>query len=91
MAKDDGIELDLVSSLNPKLLKQNPSFFSELPTFEPTLTGEAGQRSIAYAGVGEVGPDPDRAARARGGAAAAWRARCAASRTGCARRPGWTR
>ena len=56
VAKDDGIEVDLVSSLNPKLLKENPSFFSELPTFEPTLTSEAGERSIAYAGVGEVGP-----------------------------------
>ncbi len=91
VAKDDGIEVDLVSSLNPKLLKQNPSFFSELPTFEPTLTSEAGRRSIAYAGVGEVGPTLtellERAAEAR----AAWRARCRASRTGCARRPGWTR
>jgi Protein of unknown function (DUF3352) len=56
VAKEDGIELELVSSLNPQLLKQNPSFFSGLPTFEPTLTAEAGQRSIAYAGVGEVGP-----------------------------------
>ena len=56
VAKEDGIEVELVSSLNPKLVKKNPSFFSELPTFEPTLTSEAGQRSIAYAGVGEVGP-----------------------------------
>ena len=56
VAKDGGIEVDLVSSLNPKLLKQHPSFFSGLPSFEPSLTSEAGARSIAYAGVGEVGP-----------------------------------
>ncbi len=71
VAKDDGIELHLVSSLNPNLLKQNPSFFSELPTFEPTLTSEAGGRSIAYAGVGEVGPTlTELLERAAGGGAA---------------------
>ena len=56
VAKEEGIELDLVSSLNPKLVEKNPSFFSELPQFEPSLTSEAGSRSIAYVGVGEVGP-----------------------------------
>jgi hypothetical protein len=56
VAKDDGIELVLVSALNEELLPKNPSFFSDLPEFEPTLTTEAGRRSIAYVGAGEVGP-----------------------------------
>ena len=68
VAEDEGLAVELVSALNPKLLKQNPSFFSELPTFEPTLTSEAGERSIAYAGVGEVGPTlADLLQRAAGG------------------------
>lgn len=56
VAEDDGIKVELVSALNPKLLAKNPSFFSELPEFEPELTGEAGERTIAYVGAGEVGP-----------------------------------
>jgi hypothetical protein len=56
VAEDDGIEIVLVSALNEELLAKNPSFFSELPDFEPKLTDEAGPRSIAYVGVGEVGP-----------------------------------
>lgn len=56
VAREGGIEVDLISSLNPKLLKKNPSFFGELPTFEPTLADEAGSRSIAYVGLGDVGP-----------------------------------
>jgi hypothetical protein len=56
VAKDEGLELDLVSHLDPKLAERSPSFFSDLPAFEPTLAEEAGERAIGYAGVGEVGP-----------------------------------
>lgn len=56
VAREDGVEIDLVSRLDPELEKANPSFFSGLPRFEPALTGEAGERAIGYLGAGEVGP-----------------------------------
>ncbi len=55
-AKDEGVEVNLVSSLDPGLLEQSPTFFANLPQFEPGLTGEAGERALGYIGVGEVGP-----------------------------------
>jgi Protein of unknown function (DUF3352) len=56
VAEDDGIEVQLVSALNPKLTKRSPSFFSELPRFEPSLADEAGSRAIGYIGIGDAGP-----------------------------------
>lgn len=56
VAGEDGIEVVMVSSLNPKLVKQSPSFFAGLPRFEPSMASEAGSRSIGYVGLGEVGP-----------------------------------
>lgn len=56
IAEDDGLEIELVSRLDPKLAKKSPSFFSGLPAFEPDLADEAGERAIGYVGVGEVGP-----------------------------------
>ncbi|MGH2924035.1 MAG: DUF3352 domain-containing protein [Solirubrobacterales bacterium] len=56
VAKEDGIEVELVSDLDPKLTEQSPSFFSALPDFEPGLADEAGSRAIGYVGVGELGP-----------------------------------
>jgi hypothetical protein len=55
VAREDGIEVELVSELDPKLTKQSPSFFSQLPDFEPGLADEAGGRAIGYVGVGELG------------------------------------
>jgi hypothetical protein len=55
-AKDDGVEVNLVSRLDPGLLERSPTFFANLPEFEPDLTGEAGERALGYIGVGEVGP-----------------------------------
>jgi hypothetical protein len=55
-ARDDGIEIDLVSKLDPGLLEQSPTFFANLPEFEPGLTEEAGESALAYIGVGDVGP-----------------------------------
>lgn len=54
--RDDGVELVLVSRLDPKLLERSPAFFAELPRFEPGLSHLIGGRAIAYAGLGEVGP-----------------------------------
>ncbi len=53
--KDDGIDVNLVSRLDEKLVQKSPSFFATLPEFEPELAGEAGARALAYVGVGEVG------------------------------------
>jgi hypothetical protein len=53
--KDDGVDVNLVSRLDEKLVKKSPSFFATLPEFEPDLAGEAGERALAYVGVGEVG------------------------------------
>jgi len=55
-AKDDGVEVNLVSRLDPKLLERSPTFFANLPEFEPSLTGEAGGRALGYIGVRDVGP-----------------------------------
>lgn len=54
--RDDGVEVNLVSELDEKLLAQSPTVFSTLPKFDPRLTGEAGSRALAYVGVGEIGP-----------------------------------
>ena len=55
-ARDDGVEVNLVSDLDPKLLKASPTVFADLPSFEPGLISEAGSRALAYVGVGELGP-----------------------------------
>lgn len=55
-AKDEGVEVNLVSKLDPGLLERSPTFFANLPEFEPDLTGEAGERALGYIGVGDVGP-----------------------------------
>ncbi|MGH2983838.1 MAG: DUF3352 domain-containing protein [Solirubrobacterales bacterium] len=54
-AQDDGVEINLVSRLDPALLERSPTFFANLPEFEPGLAGEAGERALGYIGVGEVG------------------------------------
>lgn len=56
VAEQDGLEISLVSELDPKQLKRSPSFFSGLPAFEPSLAELAGERALAYVGAGEVGP-----------------------------------
>ena len=56
VAREGGVGIDLISDLDPELVKQSPSFFSGLPRFEPGLTGEASERTIGYVGAGEVGP-----------------------------------
>lgn len=53
--RDDGIEIDLASELDPKLEEQSPTVFADLPRFDPDLADEAGTRAIGYVGVGELG------------------------------------
>lgn len=56
VTRDDGVELDLISKLDGKLLQRSPTFFSELPRFEPKLAPLVGPRAVAYVGLGDVGP-----------------------------------
>lgn len=53
--RDDGIEIDLASELDPKLEERSPTVFADLPRFDPDLADEAGTRAIGYFGVGELG------------------------------------
>jgi hypothetical protein len=55
VAKDDGIELQLFSALDPALQKAHPSLFTSLPHYIPRLTRDVGGRAIGYIGIGEAG------------------------------------
>jgi hypothetical protein len=59
--RDDGLEIHLDSTLDPKLEQQSPTVFADLPRFEPSLADEAGARALGYVGVGELGPAFNRA------------------------------
>jgi hypothetical protein len=56
VTRDDGVEIDLVSKLDDKLVQRSPTFFSELPRFEPDLAPFIGTRAVGYVALGEVGP-----------------------------------
>jgi Protein of unknown function (DUF3352) len=55
-ARDDGVEVNLVSDLDPKLEQKSPTVFASLPQFDPGLADEAGSRALGYIGVGDLGP-----------------------------------
>ncbi|HKH40651.1 MAG TPA: DUF3352 domain-containing protein [Solirubrobacterales bacterium] len=55
-ARDDGVQVNVVSKLDPKLVQRSPTVFASLPEFEPSLADEAGPRALGYVGVGELGP-----------------------------------
>jgi hypothetical protein len=55
-ARDDGVQVNLVSELDPKLEQKSPTVFASLPEFEPALAEEAGPRALGYIGVGDLGP-----------------------------------
>ena len=55
-ARDDGIQVNLVSELDPKLEQRSPTVFASLPEFEPGLAHEAGPNALGYIGVGDLGP-----------------------------------
>jgi hypothetical protein len=55
-ARDDGVQVNVVSELDPKLEQKSPTVFASLPEFEPGLATEAGPRALGYVGVGDLGP-----------------------------------
>jgi hypothetical protein len=68
-ARDDGVEVNLVSDLDPKLEQKNPTVFASLPRFGPALADEAGSRALGYIGVGDLGPALNRALATAGAGA----------------------
>jgi hypothetical protein len=55
-ARDDGVQVNLVSELDPTLAQKSPTVFASLPEFEPGLAEEAGPHALGYIGVGDLGP-----------------------------------
>jgi len=68
-ARDDGVEINLVSDLDPRLEQQSPTVFASLPRFEPDLAGEAGSSALGYIGVGDLGPALNKALATAGSGA----------------------
>jgi uncharacterized protein DUF3352 len=68
-ARDDGVEVTVVSELDPKLEQKSPTVFASLPQFEPGLADEAGPRALAYIGVGDLGPAINKALATAGASA----------------------
>jgi hypothetical protein len=68
-AREDGVEVNLVSDLDPKLEQRSPTVFASLPQFEPGLADEAGSHALGYIGVGDLGPALNKALATAGGGA----------------------
>ncbi len=68
-ARDDGVEINMVSDLDPKLELQSPTVFASLPRFEPALADEAGSEALGYIGVGDLGPALNKALATAGSGA----------------------
>ena len=68
-ARDDGVEANLVSDLDPKLESKSPTVFASLPQFEPGLADEAGSNALGYIGVGDLGPALNKALATAGASA----------------------
>ena len=98
-ARDDGVEVNLVSDLDPKLEQRSPTVFASLPQFEPGLADEAGPqrarlhrgrraRAGAQQGAGDGGSEragTGRLAQGAGAEPAASRRASIRSRTCCRR------
>jgi hypothetical protein len=69
LAKDDGIELEVYSALDPARQKASPNLFTTLPHFKPALTGDVGARALGYVGLGEAGESLGLLLQRAGGAA----------------------
>jgi hypothetical protein len=67
--RDDGVEINLDSRLDPNLEQRSPTVFAALPRFEPELADQAGSRTLAYIGVGDLGPALNRAIATAGAGA----------------------
>ena len=68
-ARDEGVDVNLVSDLDPKLEARSPTVFASLPQFEPSLADEAGPRALGYIGVGDLGPALNKALATAGAGA----------------------
>ena len=67
--REDGVQVNLVSDLDPTLEQRSPTVFASLPQFEPDLADEAGPRALGYIGVGELGPAINKALETAGAGA----------------------
>jgi Protein of unknown function (DUF3352) len=67
--RDDGVQVNVVSDLDPALVPRSPTVFASLPEFDPGLADEAGPRALGYIGVGEVGPAINKALATAGAGA----------------------
>ena len=68
-AEDNGVEVNMVSDLNPNLEQKSPTVFASLPQFEPGLADEAGSNALGYIGVGDLGPALSKALATAGASA----------------------
>ncbi len=66
---DGGVEVNMVSDLNPTLERRSPTVFADLPEFEPGLADEAGSNALGYIGVGDLGPALSKALATAGASA----------------------
>jgi hypothetical protein len=68
-ARDDGIQVDVVSALDPKLEQRSPTVFADLPRFEPGLADEASPKALGYIAIGDLGPAVNKALATAGAGA----------------------
>jgi hypothetical protein len=59
--KDDGVEINVVSELDPALEQKSPTVFADLPEFTPGLADETGPDAFGLINVGQLGPALERA------------------------------
>jgi Protein of unknown function (DUF3352) len=55
VASDDGLELEIRSTLDPKRAASHPSFFSAFKAFQPSLPASLSEGTLAYLGIGDPG------------------------------------
>lgn len=55
VARDDGLDVDVRSQLDPAQAKAHPGFFAAFPSFKPTLAGSLPAASLGYLGIGDPG------------------------------------
>jgi hypothetical protein len=67
--RDDGVEVNAVSDLDPKLEQRSPTVFASLPRFDPGLADEASPDALGYVGVGDLGPALNKAIATAGAGA----------------------
>lgn len=68
-ARDDGVDVNVVSELDKNLEKKSPTVFASLPQFSPALADEAGANALGYIGVGDLGPALNKALATAGAGA----------------------